>query len=79
MIVDKHQLLGNQIVNLIFSIFCIVLFQYLLLEKLSKIVSFDLFFQEELQLGYQDHQLHFFGNISRMCGEWCLYLRIFHD
>ena len=75
--VGEYQLLGNRIANLIFSFFCMVLFQSLLVQKLFKIVSFNLLFQEELRLGYQDHQQHFFGSIFRMCGEWCLYLRIF--
>ena len=32
---DEHQLLGNRVANLIFSFFCMVLFQSLLVEKLE--------------------------------------------
>ena len=59
MMVGEHQLLGNRIANLILSFFCMVLFQFLLVQKLFKIVSFGFLFQEKLRLGYQDHQLHF--------------------
>ena len=52
MMVGEHQLLGNRIANLIFSFFSMVIFQSRLVEKLLEIGSFDLFFQEELRLGY---------------------------
>lgn len=49
--VDKHQLLRNQIVNLVFLSPLLYLFQSLLVQKPMKIVPFDVFFQRELRLG----------------------------
>ena len=49
--VGKHQLLRNQIVNLVFLSPLLYLFQSLLVQKPMKSVPFDVFFQRELRLG----------------------------